>query len=96
MSCLPTTSPVTFVMLDEDEVRVVRETGVFGDLDFGVDAVDSVDFDGVTVDDRRLRFLQVEQKFASETLVRHHQLVYVSLSALAISIYYVQVSSFFL
>ena len=47
-------------MFDVEEVRVVRETGVFGDLDFGVDEVDSVDFDGVTVDDRLLRFLRVE------------------------------------
>ncbi len=60
MSCLPRISRDTFPMLDVEEVRVVRETGVFGDLDFGVDEVDSVDFDGVTVDDRLLRFLRVE------------------------------------
>lgn len=56
MLCLPVASPATFAPVEA--VRVVRETGALGDLDFGVDVVNSVDFDGVTADDRLLRFLQ--------------------------------------
>ena len=56
MLCLPAASLTTFALVGA--VRVVRETGALGDLDFGVDVVNSFDFDGVTADDRLPRFLQ--------------------------------------